>query len=94
MISMNISQWVMGVGITIKADERWRVTIPAQLRDGFNKGESFLATRVGNDTIVLKRMMDIKGILGEIKGINLRGDRERASVDASFVKDVYGAVKT
>ena len=80
------------MGKTVEMDDKGRITIPANIRKAVGKS-AFKVEFIGKDTIVLKVLEDRREFAEKIRNIKLVGDRERARVDATTVKDYYGGVK-
>jgi bifunctional DNA-binding transcriptional regulator/antitoxin component of YhaV-PrlF toxin-antitoxin module len=81
------------MGIKVKADKRWRITIPAQLREGFKEGQEFTVMRKGKNLLLLEAVIEREEIVKRIKSIMLKGDPKRRKADAAPIKDRLGAVK-
>jgi len=79
----------VGVGEIVNVDEKGRIIIPDEVRRAIGK-RTFRVEVAGKDTIVLRAVADRRDLVERVAGIRLAGDRERASVDAAAVKDLYG----
>ena len=80
------------MGETVEADAKGRITIPVEIRRIVGK-KAFKVEIAGKDTIVLRALEDRCELVKKIADIRLMGDREKAVVDASAIKDFYGGVK-
>ena len=78
----------MGVG-KVKIDSKWRVTIPAELREGLKPGDVLIVERRGNE-IVYKPIFDA---LKEFNEIKLYAGKEKAYTNAEQGKHMYGGFK-
>lgn len=79
----------MGVGETVNMDEKGRIVIPAEIRKMIGKRK--LSVEIADrDTIVLRATVDRSDLAKRIESLRLTGEKSRASVDFSDVKDLYG----
>jgi len=76
----------------IEMDEKGRVTIPASMRRIIGR-RTFTAELSGKDAIILRAAEDRRGLVRRVAAIRLSGEKGRAGVDASTVKERYGGVK-
>jgi len=83
----------MGMGETVKVDDRGRILIPAEIRRKIGN-KVFSVEMTDKDTIVLRAVKDRGALADRIKSISLVGDPDRAYVDAAAVKDRYGGIRT
>jgi bifunctional DNA-binding transcriptional regulator/antitoxin component of YhaV-PrlF toxin-antitoxin module len=79
----------MGVGETASIDEKGRIIIPAEIRKTIGK-RTFNVEIADKDTIILKAVESSGDLVKKIEKIRLTGEKEKASVDFSMVKDKYG----
>ena len=81
----------------IKADERWRITIPKKFRANLRPHQEFIIEQSDSEILILRAVMEKKPTvvaLERIKQIQLHGDPTRRQIDAASIKDEYGARKT
>ena len=83
--------WVVGMGEIVEMDCRGRITIPASIRRVV--GRTRFKVELAGESIVLKPVESRRELVEKIVSIRLSGDRERASVDAALIKDLYGGFK-
>lgn len=79
----------MGVGETVNIDEKGRIVIPADIRKMIGK-RTFSVEIADKDTIILRATGDRRELAKRIESLRLTGDKSRASIDFSDVKDQYG----
>jgi bifunctional DNA-binding transcriptional regulator/antitoxin component of YhaV-PrlF toxin-antitoxin module len=79
----------MGVGETASIDEKGRIIIPAEIRKTIGK-RTFNVEIADKDTIILKAVESSGDLVKKIEKIRLTGEKEKASIDFSTVKDKYG----
>lgn len=80
------------MGEIVEVDSKGRITIPAEIRKVMGK-KAFKVELSGSDTIVLRALEDRHALVKKVSNIKLMGDKEKAFVDASTIKDFYGGVK-
>ena len=78
----------MGVG-KAKIDSKWRIVLPANVREGFQPGDEVLVIRQGQ-VIIIKKTVDSLRLFNEVK---LLIPDDKAYSDVSEVKHYYGARK-
>jgi len=90
------THWVVGMGNAmgevVELDERGRLTIPSELRQML-RGRRVRVERGDENTLVIRPEFDSEALLKNIRNIRLRGERNRAKYDASYMKDKFGGVK-
>lgn len=80
------------MGQIVEMDSKGRITIPANIRKIVGK-KVFRIELANKDTIILRAIEDKRDLVEKISSIKLVGDKERVSVDAATVKDLYGGFK-
>ncbi|MGQ9469335.1 MAG: hypothetical protein ACUVTD_05860 [Nitrososphaerales archaeon] len=80
------------MGEIVEADSKGRITIPAEIRKVIGK-KAFKVELMGKDTLILKALEDRRVLVKKVANIKLMGDKEKAFIDASTIKDFYGGVK-
>ena len=78
----------MGVG-KAKIDSKWRIVLPASVREGFQPGDEVLVIRQGQ-VITIRKAIDPLRLFNEVK---LFIPDDKAYSDVSEVKHYYGARK-
>ncbi len=67
-----------------RVDDKWRITIPPDVREGLQRGQVLLVQRAG-DQITIEPSADIKKFERELKGC-VKGSK----VPAERLKEIWG----